>query len=82
MANCGRDSGGRVVVDVTIHGPTGRVSAARVTDGIDQASSACVVRAVSNARFPRFAAPSFSVRNFPSPCGDSAHVLVLVLALV
>lgn len=65
VAQCGRDQGGRVTVDVTINGPSGRVSDVHVTDGADSAAVSCVNRAVRRAQFPRFADDDFRVRSFP-----------------
>lgn len=65
VALCGRDQGGRVTVDVTINGPTGRVSNVRVTDGADSSVASCVSRAVQRAQFPRFVDEDFRVSSFP-----------------
>jgi hypothetical protein len=64
VARCGEPGDGRVSVDVTVNGPTGRVSTVRV-GGADAETGACVDRAVRGARFPRFSDPSFTVRGFP-----------------
>jgi hypothetical protein len=65
VARCGLLRGGRVTVDATVHGPTGRVTSVSVS-GDDAADvGACVERAVRGARFPRFADESFTVRGFP-----------------
>ena len=57
------DRDGRVPVQVTIIGRTGRVSVARVDDAYfgQQPMGGCIARAVRQARFPRFSAPRLNV---------------------
>jgi hypothetical protein len=65
VARCGLLRGGRVTVDATVHGPTGRVTSVSVSGDDAGEVGACVERAVRGARFPRFADESFTIRGFP-----------------
>jgi len=64
VRECGGDADGRIVVEVTISGATGRVSAARTIDDTWSGTStgACAARAVRVAKLPRFAAKDLVVR--------------------
>jgi hypothetical protein len=56
---------GRLTVDVTIHGPSGRVSAVELVGNQGSSTESCVRRALMRASFPRFTDPSFEVKSFP-----------------
>ncbi len=67
VAGCGLGEPGRVIVDVRINGPTGRIDHVAVTGGREDADPICVARAIRTASFPRFRDDDFIVRSFPYP---------------
>jgi predicted RNA-binding Zn-ribbon protein involved in translation (DUF1610 family) len=67
VRNCSDGATGTITVDVTVSGPTGRVTAATVTGQFTGTPvGSCAARLVRSARFPQFRQPSFSFR-YPFP---------------
>ncbi len=66
VSRCGRGASGRVTVDMTISGSTGRVRRASVTGQFAGTPvGSCVARTVRSTRFPRFSDDSMEIRGYP-----------------
>lgn len=65
VAHCGLGREGEVRVDVTLNGPTGRVTAVRVAGAQSTAERTCIERAVRGARFTPFENEAFRIGSYP-----------------
>lgn len=64
VGSCGSGQSGRITVDVTVNGRSGRIGSSRV-HGVDEATAACVQRALRGAQFSRFDDDAFTINGFP-----------------